>query len=79
MKLPARQFATALWIAAAILIVAQELIYLVPFYGQHPRPMDARNFLISIVNALVYGGGLAAFGAGIHLLGEIRDLLTRGG
>jgi len=39
----------------------------------------ARNVSSTRINALVYGGGLAAFGAGIHLLGEIRDRLTRGG
>jgi hypothetical protein len=77
MKLPARTFAVALWIAAAILIIAQELTYFVPVYGQHPVPMDARSFLISLVNALVYGGGLVAFGGGIYLLGEIRDQLTK--
>lgn len=77
MKLSARKFAMALWIAAAILIVAQQLTYLAPLYGQHLVPMDTRLFLISLVNALVYAGGLAAFGAGIHLLGEIRDQLAK--
>jgi hypothetical protein len=78
MKLNARKFAVAIWAVAAILVVAQiyEDGYLYSMNGQiHLVHMNFGTVLANVIPILITLGFLAALGAGIHLLGEIRDRL----
>jgi len=64
-----RAFAVVLWVAAAAIVAVQWIVYfrmLLP--GSQP-------FLISVINSFVYAGGIAASGAIVQLLADIRDRL----
>jgi hypothetical protein len=74
--LNANKFAVAIWIAAAVLVVANLFSGVYPFnYTSMMYQGDIRTFLLYLGNTLVFAGGLAALGAVVHLLGEIRDRL----
>jgi hypothetical protein len=71
--LPARQIAIVIWVVAAAVFILQQIA----------QPILEKDFLNSaagllpmldrLANAIIYPGGIAAFGAIVHLLGEIRD------
>jgi len=71
MKLNASKFAVAIWIVAATLVVTQLLadVYL------RSNPITIETFLFFLLFSLLNPAILAALGAGVHLLGEIRDRL----
>ena len=77
MKLNAHKFANGLWISAAILVSAQWGAYFLIFdpTGVHIRELVIQNVMISVMNSVVYAGGLVGLGAAVRLLGEIRDRL----
>jgi hypothetical protein len=72
MKLNANKFAVAIWIATAM-IVAGQLIS--EFYLSAPVAFEFGRFLMVLLYSLLYPAILAALGAVVHLLGEIRDRL----
>jgi hypothetical protein len=73
-----RLAAAIFWIAAIILVADQWAMYVTLFRsadtGGHP-PLVLGQFLASVANSIVYGGGLAGVGFVILLLGQIRDRL----
>lgn len=71
MKLNANKFAVAIWVVAAMLVVVELLSQALLLKSN----MNFAVFFSELPFALLYGGGLAILGAGIHLLGEIRDRL----
>jgi hypothetical protein len=73
MKLNASKFAVAIWIVAAMLAITQlsSNVYLM----NPASHMNIGAFLVDLSASLLYSGGLAALGAGVYLLGEIRDRL----
>ena len=74
MKLSARKFAVAIWVVAAMTVVIQVLPYVNLMNAS--SHMDTGRIVLYLVNALVFPGSfLAALGAVVYLLGEIRDRL----
>ena len=66
---PAKTIAQVLW-GVAVFVLLLHLIY-------EPLGPGLLFTISSIANIIIYPGGIAAFGAVIHLLGEIRDALPR--
>ena len=74
MKLSAHKFAIAVWIGAAFIVVSEWLFYF-PSIDLTTTP-SIEQFISMVGRSALYGGGLAALGAIVQLLGEIRDQLT---
>ena len=74
---PARKIAIATWIAAAA--VATEQQYYQPFLQKEifHAPGGLMIALDSLAKTVTWAGGLAALGAILHLLSEIRDATQR--
>lgn len=79
MKLSAVGLAKALWIAAAVLVIAEWIPVLTMSYPvNYPgQPLRYMMILQTLGLNVQTGGVLAALGAVVYLLGEIRDALTR--
>jgi hypothetical protein len=78
MKLNAKKIAVAIWVVAAMLAITQvfEDGYFYLMNGQvRIVRMDIGTILANMIPILISSGLLAALGAGVHLLGEIRDRL----
>jgi hypothetical protein len=72
MKLNTSKFAVALWIAAAMLVATQ---LFADFYLRSSPIDNVGNVLLFLLSSLFTPAILAALGAVVHLLGEIRDRL----
>jgi hypothetical protein len=72
MKLNAKKFAVAIWTVAAALVVTQ---LFADVYRSSSPINDVGRVLVFLLFSLLNPAILAALGAGIHLLGEIRDRL----
>lgn len=74
---PARQLAIAIWLAAAALLIVNQiyepmrLLALFHFSDEQPAA------LALLANNIYYIGVIAGIGAIVHLLGEIRDAFRR--
>lgn len=87
MRLPARKFAIALWLGAAIVLLNQWVQFprvLQAAHNAHANNMAEahailswdRLFLSTVLFSVIYAGGLFCLGAAIWILGEIRDRLA---
>jgi hypothetical protein len=73
MKLNANKFAVAIWIAAATSVVCQ---LIADFYlTSTPMDISAGRLLMVLLYSLLNPALLAALGAVVYLLGEVRDRL----
>lgn len=72
-------FAKSLWIAAAMLVFAEWIPVLTMTYPANGpgEPLRVMMILQTLGLNIQTGGILAALGAVVYLLGEIRDALTR--
>lgn len=75
MKLPARKFAGALWIGAAIVMISLwGDIAIMTYIGNVSAGQYALELVFVIfVGTIANAGLLVAFGAVIYVLGEVRD------
>jgi membrane protein DedA with SNARE-associated domain len=71
MKLNAKKFAIAIWMGAAVSVATQ----LIADFYLSSIPIDAGRLLMALLYSLLNPALLAALGAVVYLLGEIRDRL----
>lgn len=75
MAFPTRKLAILFWIVAVAIVVAQQITHPILFKGALDSAGAFHVALDALTRSLMYGGSIAAIGAIIHLLGEIRDAL----
>ena len=70
---PAKKVAIALWVVAAVVFVLQQYSFPMLMRGMFDNSGELMVALDRIANAVLYPGVMAALGAIVYLLGEIRD------